>query len=48
VYSGGVTSIDDLLTLAGYGIDGAISGTALYDGRIDARAAAAALARRQK
>jgi phosphoribosylformimino-5-aminoimidazole carboxamide ribotide isomerase len=48
VYSGGVTSIDDLLTLAGYGIDGAISGTALYDGRIDARVAVAALARTQK
>lgn len=35
IYSGGVTSIDDLLALRPYGLEGAIVGTALYDGRID-------------
>jgi phosphoribosylformimino-5-aminoimidazole carboxamide ribotide isomerase len=35
IYSGGVTSVDDLLTLATYGIEGAIVGRALYDGSID-------------
>ena len=35
IYSGGVTATDDLLALAPYGLEGAIVGTALYDGRID-------------
>ncbi|HXK32453.1 MAG TPA: 1-(5-phosphoribosyl)-5-[(5-phosphoribosylamino)methylideneamino]imidazole-4-carboxamide isomerase [Dehalococcoidia bacterium] len=37
VYSGGVTSTDDVRRLAGMGIAGAIIGTALYDGRITLR-----------
>lgn len=44
IYSGGITSLSDLTTLAGYGIEGAISGTALYDGSIDLGAALAAIA----
>jgi phosphoribosylformimino-5-aminoimidazole carboxamide ribotide isomerase len=35
VYSGGVTSADDLRALAPYDLEGVIVGTALYDGRID-------------
>ncbi len=35
IYSGGVTATDDLRGLAPYGLEGAIVGTALYDGRID-------------
>lgn len=35
IYSGGVTSIEDVVALNQYGLEGAIIGTALYDGRID-------------
>lgn len=35
IYSGGVTSIEDVITLGTYEIEGAIIGTAMYDGRID-------------
>ncbi len=44
IYSGGVTSISDLLALRPYGLEGAIVGTALYDGRIDLGEAQQALA----
>ncbi|HEY8173493.1 MAG TPA: 1-(5-phosphoribosyl)-5-[(5-phosphoribosylamino)methylideneamino]imidazole-4-carboxamide isomerase [Dehalococcoidia bacterium] len=43
IYAGGVTSVDDLVALSDQGIEGAISGTALYDGRIDLREAVRAL-----
>lgn len=42
IYSGGITSIDDIATLARFNIEGVISGTALYDGSIDLGAAQAA------
>jgi phosphoribosylformimino-5-aminoimidazole carboxamide ribotide isomerase len=48
IASGGVSSLDDLLKLkqhADSGIEGAIVGRALYDGRIDLKAALAALAK---
>jgi phosphoribosylformimino-5-aminoimidazole carboxamide ribotide isomerase len=47
IASGGVSSLDDLIAIqarADAGIDGAISGRALYDGRIDLKEALAALA----
>ncbi|WP_339780539.1 1-(5-phosphoribosyl)-5-[(5-phosphoribosylamino)methylideneamino]imidazole-4-carboxamide isomerase [uncultured Thalassospira sp.] len=47
IASGGVSSLEDLLAIkaqADAGIDGAISGRALYDGRIDLAKAIAALA----
>jgi phosphoribosylformimino-5-aminoimidazole carboxamide ribotide isomerase len=44
IYSGGVTSIGDLMALRPYGLEGAIVGTALYDGRIDLAEAQQALA----
>jgi phosphoribosylformimino-5-aminoimidazole carboxamide ribotide isomerase len=47
IASGGVASLDDLaalLAVADAGIEGVISGRALYDGRIDPRAALALLA----
>lgn len=45
IASGGVSSMDDLLTLRDTGvISGAISGRALYDGAIDLQTALAALA----
>jgi phosphoribosylformimino-5-aminoimidazole carboxamide ribotide isomerase len=44
VYSGGVTSVEDVEALAQFDIEGVIIGTALYDGRIDLRAAQQALA----
>ena len=47
IASGGVSSLEDLLAIkarADAGIDGAISGRALYDGRIDLAQAIAALA----
>jgi phosphoribosylformimino-5-aminoimidazole carboxamide ribotide isomerase len=44
IYSGGVTSIEDVITLNEYDLEGAIIGTALYDGRIDLEAAQLALA----
>lgn len=34
IYSGGVTSIEDLVALNEYALEGVIIGTALYDGRI--------------
>ena len=43
IYSGGVTSIEDIIALNEYGIEGAIVGRALYDGRIDLREALQAL-----
>lgn len=46
IASGGVASLDDLaalLAVAGAGIEGVISGRALYDGRIDPAAALALL-----
>ncbi len=44
IASGGVSSLDDLIALAGEKvIAGAIVGRALYDGRVDLRAAIAAL-----
>jgi phosphoribosylformimino-5-aminoimidazole carboxamide ribotide isomerase len=44
IASGGVAGVEDLVALraAGAGIEGAIIGRALYDGRIDAGAALAA------
>lgn len=44
IYSGGVTSVDDVVELADCGIEGVIIGRALYDGSIDLRSAARALA----
>jgi len=44
IYSGGVSSIGDVLTLSEYGIEGAIVGGALYDGRLDLAEAMRALA----
>ena len=44
IYSGGVTSNEDLLALRPYALEGAITGTALYDGRIDLAEAQRALA----
>ncbi len=45
IASGGVSSLDDLIALrdCGAGLNGAISGRALYDGAIDLKAALAAL-----
>jgi len=48
IASGGVASLDDLaafLAIAHVGIEGVISGRALYDGRIDPKSALALLAR---
>ena len=42
IASGGVTSLEDVKALAGLGLHGAIIGKALYDGRIDLKAAIAA------
>lgn len=44
VYSGGITSTDDIVQIARYEIEGVISGRALYDGSIDLREAQRALA----
>ncbi|MBI5288415.1 MAG: 1-(5-phosphoribosyl)-5-[(5-phosphoribosylamino)methylideneamino]imidazole-4-carboxamide isomerase [Chloroflexi bacterium] len=44
IYSGGVTSIEDVIALAQHPLEGAIIGTALYDGRIDLEVALTALA----
>ena len=43
VYSGGVTAVEDVEALAQHDLEGVIVGTALYDGRIDLRAAQRAL-----
>lgn len=44
IYSGGVTSIEDVVALAAHQIEGCIVGTALYDGRLDLELAIRALA----
>ena len=44
IYSGGITSLADVVALNEYGIEGAIIGRALYDGRLDLEAALAAVA----
>jgi phosphoribosylformimino-5-aminoimidazole carboxamide ribotide isomerase len=44
IYSGGVTSVEDIIALNEYGLEGAIIGRALYDGRIDLEMALAAVA----
>jgi phosphoribosylformimino-5-aminoimidazole carboxamide ribotide isomerase len=44
VLGGGVTSVDDIVALSEFEIEGVITGRALYDGRIDLRAAQRALA----
>ena len=44
IYSGGVTSVEDIIALNEYGLEGAIVGRALYDGRIDLDTALAAVA----
>jgi len=44
IYSGGVTSIEDVIALNEHGLEGAIVGRALYDGRIDLRTALDAIA----
>jgi phosphoribosylformimino-5-aminoimidazole carboxamide ribotide isomerase len=44
VVGGGITAVDDIAQLAGLDIEGVITGRALYDGRIDLRAALRALA----
>jgi len=48
IASGGISRIDDLLAVRGLGpkIEGAIVGKALYDGKLDYRAAVAALSKR--
>ena len=43
IYSGGVTSIEDIITLGTYEIEGVIVGRAIYDGRIDLSEAKRAL-----
>lgn len=43
IYSGGVTSIEDVVALNEYPLEGAIIGTALYEGRLDFRTAKLAL-----
>jgi phosphoribosylformimino-5-aminoimidazole carboxamide ribonucleotide (ProFAR) isomerase len=40
--SGGIASIDDLRKLAAAGAEGAVIGTALYEGRLDLKEAVAA------
>jgi phosphoribosylformimino-5-aminoimidazole carboxamide ribotide isomerase len=45
IYSGGVTSVDDIVALNEYDLEGAIVGRALYDGRIDLAVALAAISR---
>jgi phosphoribosylformimino-5-aminoimidazole carboxamide ribotide isomerase len=44
IYSGGVTSVEDVVALNEFGIEGAIIGTALYDGRLEFKRALRALA----
>ena len=44
VFGGGITSVDDIVALSRFDIEGVITGRALYDGRIDLRAAQQALA----
>ena len=44
ILGGGITSVEDVVELAQHDIEGVITGRALYDGRIDLRAAQRALA----
>jgi phosphoribosylformimino-5-aminoimidazole carboxamide ribotide isomerase len=44
IYSGGVTSVEDVVALSTYGIEGCIVGTAIYDGRLDLELALEAMA----
>lgn len=44
IAGGGVASVDDVVAMDALGIEGVISGRALYDGRLDLRAAMRALA----
>jgi phosphoribosylformimino-5-aminoimidazole carboxamide ribotide isomerase len=44
VLGGGITSVEDIVALSEFDIEGVITGRALYDGRIDLRAAQRALA----
>lgn len=44
IYAGGITSVEDVVAISAFDIEGVISGTALYDGRIDLREARRALA----
>jgi phosphoribosylformimino-5-aminoimidazole carboxamide ribotide isomerase len=44
ILGGGITSVDDIVALSQFDIEGVITGRALYDGRIDLRAAQRALA----
>lgn len=44
ILGGGITSVEDIVALSQYEIEGVITGRALYDGRIDLRAAQRALA----
>lgn len=44
VFGGGITSLDDVMALARFDIEGVITGRALYDGRIDLPGALEALA----
>ncbi|MGE3624143.1 MAG: 1-(5-phosphoribosyl)-5-[(5-phosphoribosylamino)methylideneamino]imidazole-4-carboxamide isomerase [Bdellovibrionales bacterium] len=46
--SGGVSGLDDLLSLAGAGLAGAVIGKALYEGRIDLAEALKAVSRRDR
>lgn len=44
ILGGGITSVEDIVALSQYDVEGVITGRALYDGRIDLRAAQRALA----
>jgi len=44
IYGGGITSVEDILELSRYEIEGVITGRALYDGRVNLREAQRALA----
>ncbi len=44
ILGGGITSVEDIVALSRYDVEGVITGRALYDGRIDLRAAPRALA----
>ena len=44
IASGGISTLDDIRTLAGLEVEGAILGRALYEGRLDLRSAKAAAA----
>ena len=43
IFGGGITSVEDIVELSRYDIEGVITGRALYDGRIDLREAQRAL-----